>query len=279
MKIVGLMAIWFASFCFSLLADDSNPYSSIVVRNIFSLVPMPTNDPADTKPADPPAKITPNGIMSLFGQLQVLFKVATPPKPGQPPQDQSYVMSEGDRQDGIAVTKIDEQAGMITFDNHGVIQTLALTSASDASTSTTPADGAGGHGFMPPGRRFGGRMGQARNFGNPSDGSSPGSYSASSGNNNSFSNGNNPSANPVFGSGTPSYGGNNSSQQANQLSPEAQVLIMEQNRINTQDLVNQGLAPPFPPTPITPSDATGIGGNPLVSGPPAVPARNKLALQ
>src|ERR1700721_1331272 len=46
-------------------------------------------------------------------------------------------MSEGDRQDGIAVTKIDEQAGMITFDNHGVIQTLALTSASDASSSTT----------------------------------------------------------------------------------------------------------------------------------------------
>ena len=183
------------------------------------------------------------------------------------------MMGEGDRQDGIAVTKIDEQAGMITFDNHGVIQTLALTSESDASTSTTPANGAGVRGFMPPGHRPGGRLGQARNFANPSDGSSPGSYSSPSGNNNSSSSGNYPSANPMSGSGTPSFSGNNSSQQANQLSPEAQALIMEQNRINTQDLVNQGLMPPLPPTAITPSDATGIGGNPLVNGPPAVPGQ------
>lgn len=243
------------------LAMSGNPYDSIVARNIFSLVPMPTNDPADQKPPDPPAKITPNGIMSLFGQLQVLFKVATPPKPGQPPQDQSYVMSEGDRQDGIAVTKIDEQAGMITFDNHGVIQTLALTTASDTSTSPAPADGSGGHGFMPPGRRFGGRMGQAHNFDNPSDGGSPGSYSSSSGNN--------PSANPMSASETPSYGGNNGSSQANQLSPEAQALLIEQNRIDTQDEVNQGKAPPLPPTPITPAEATGSGGVPLII--PSVP--------
>ena len=202
--------------------------------------------------------------MSLFGQLQVLFKVATPPKPGQPPQDQSYVMSEGDRQDGIAVTKIDEQAGMITFDNHGVIQTLALTSASDASTSTTPANGAGGHSFMPPGRRPGGRLGQPRNFANPSDGSSPGSYSSPSGNNNSSSSGNYPSANPMSGSDTPSNVGNNSFSQANQLSPEAQALLIEQNRIDTQEPVGQGLMPPLPPTPITPAEATGNGGVPLI---------------
>ena len=216
---------------------SGNPYDSIVARNIFSLVPMPTNDPAAQKPPDPPAKITPNGIMSLFGQEQVLFKVATPPKPGQPPQDQSYVMSEGDRQDGIAVTKIDEQAGMITFDNHGVIQTLALTSASDASTSTTPADGVGGRGFMPAGRRLSGRMGQARNFGNPSDGSSP-------------------------SPGTPSYGGNNNSQQQEQMSPEAQALLIENNYMQAK-ANNDPTAPLFPPTPLREqSDASLNGGNP-----------------
>jgi hypothetical protein len=238
-----------------------NPYDSIVARNIFSLVPMPTNDPADQKPPDPPAKITPNGIMSLFGQEQVLFKVATPPtKPGQPPQDQSYVMSEGDRQDGIAVTKIDEQAGMITFDNHGVIQTLALISASDASTSTTPAAGAGGRGFMPPGRRLGGRMGQARNFGNPSDGSSPGSYNPS--------NGNYPNANPVSGSGTPSYGGNNSSQQQEPMSPEAQALLIENNYMQAK-ANNDPTAPLFPPTPLREqSDASLNAGNPPSLPPP-----------
>src|ERR1039458_7407646 len=64
-------------------ADDgvlpNNPYAPIVVRNIFALTPPP---PADAgPPADPPPKITPNGIMSIFGQLQVLFKVAGTAKP------------------------------------------------------------------------------------------------------------------------------------------------------------------------------------------------------
>jgi hypothetical protein len=259
MKLVFIAAILFASFCMSLRADDSNPYTSIVARNVFSLVPMPTNNPADQPQPDPPAKITPNGIMTLFGQLQVLFKVATPPKPGQPPQDQSYVMSEGDRQDGIAVTKIDEQAGMITFDNHGITQKLALTTTPDVST---PAPGGpGGNGVMLPGmRRFGGRLGQPRNpnnpvGGNPFSGNNSGSYSPPGANNSGV--------NSMSSSATPSYNGNGYSQQANQLSPEAQALLIEQNRINAQDQVNQGKMPPLPPTVITPSDATGIGGAPL----------------
>ena len=204
------------------LALSGNPYDSIVARNIFSLVPMPTNDPASQKPPDPPAKITPNGIMSLFGQEQVLFKVATPPKPGQPPQDQSYVMSEGDRQDGIAVTKIDEQAGMITFDNHGVIQTLALTSASDASGSAM----GGPSGSTPdqPGRRFGGRFGRARDM---------------------SGGGANPNNTPSSGS-TPANVNNNS----DRITPEAQVILMEAQRQQFQQEGNPAAAI-IPPTPLT----------------------------
>jgi hypothetical protein len=262
MKAVVIAAILFGSFCMGVRADDSNPYASIVARNVFSLVPMPTNNPADDKKPDPPAKITPNGIMTLFGQLQVLFKVATPPKPGEPAQDQSYVMSEGDRQDGIAVTKIDEQAGMITFDNHGVTQKLALTTATSASTSPTSDGGPRGNVPMP-GRRFGGRLGQPRNPNNPFGGNSPfagntpASYSPPSGN---YSGANNSVSSPT----TPSYGGGNGGsysgnnpQSANQLSPEAQALLIEKNRVDTQDLVNQGLMPPLPPTPVTPSGNNG----------------------
>src|SRR5208282_3999681 len=75
------------------IAPNGNPYTPIVVRNVFGLNPPPTNNPVN--PDDVPLKITPNGIMSIFGQLQVLFKVA--PKPGQPPgtKDASYVLSEG----------------------------------------------------------------------------------------------------------------------------------------------------------------------------------------
>jgi hypothetical protein len=231
MKVASTTMVLLVAFCLSVMADDANPYASIVARNVFSLVPMPTNPPEEQKPADPPAKITPNGIMSLFGQLQVLFKVSTPPKPGQPPQDQSYVMSEGDRQDGIEVTRIDELAGMITFDNHGVIQKLALTAAPDVSTPSAPS-GDGGHGFMPPGaRRFGGRLGMARNMGNPPDGSYSGSYS-------------NPNSNPNPNS-TPYTG----SQQQGQLSPEAQALLIENNYIQAK-ANNDPVAPLFPPTPL-----------------------------
>jgi hypothetical protein len=201
---------------------SGNPYDSIVARNIFSLVPMPTNPP-DTKPPDPPAKITPNGIMSLFGQLQVLFKVATPPKPGQPPQDQSYVMSEGDRQDGIAVTKIDEQAGMITFDNHGVIQTLALTSASDASSSAT----GGPSGSTPDQQvhRFrGGRFGRAPDL---------------------SGGGANPNNTPSYGS-PPANVNNNS----DRITPEAQVILMEAQRQQFQQAGDPAAAI-IPTTPLT----------------------------
>jgi len=54
----------------------------------------------------------------------------------------------------------------------------------------------------------------------------------------------------------------------NALSPEAQVLLMEKARLDNQEAVTQGIMPPLPPTAITPSDATGVGGKPLVTLPP-----------
>ena len=107
-------------------ADDvvlpNNPYAPIVVRNVFGLNPP---QPVDTNApqADLP-KITPNGIMSIFGQLQVLFKVAGTAKPGQPAKDESYILSEGQRQDEIEVIQIDEKASLVTFNNHGTVQEL-----------------------------------------------------------------------------------------------------------------------------------------------------------
>jgi hypothetical protein len=93
--------------------SPNNPYAPIVVRNIFGLNPPPPVDAAP--PGDPPPKITLNGIMSIFDhQLQVLFKVAGTAKPGQPAKDESYILSEGQRQDEIEVTHIDEKASSTT---------------------------------------------------------------------------------------------------------------------------------------------------------------------
>src|SRR6185312_2468136 len=84
---------WLSAFDqVSLAAATDNPYTPIVTRNIFGLVPIPVGPPPETAPATPPPKITPNGIMTIFGKLQALFKVAGVTKPGQPPKEESYVL-------------------------------------------------------------------------------------------------------------------------------------------------------------------------------------------
>ena len=126
-------------------ADDgvlpNNPYAPIVVRNIFALNPPAPVDAAP--PGDPPPKITLNGIMSILGKLQALYKVAVPAKPGQPAKDEAYILSEGQRQDEIEVTHIDEQTSLVTFNNHGTVQELPLIKANPPAVST-PVTAQGG---------------------------------------------------------------------------------------------------------------------------------------
>ena len=114
-----------------LRADDivlpGNPYAPVVARNVFDLNPIVTPD--NTQASEPPAKITPNGIMSIFGHLQVLFKVSGATKDGRPVGDESYILAEGQRQDDIEVTHIDQKASIVTFDNHGVVQIIPLANA------------------------------------------------------------------------------------------------------------------------------------------------------
>ena len=161
------------------LVSPDNPYVPIVTRNVFGInPPLPVDPNADT---EPPPKITPNGIMGVFGHLQVLFKVAIPAKPGQPAKDQSYILSEGQAQDDIEVTKIDEKDGMVTFNNHGTVQELPLV-VGTASGPPTPGPGASGPGPKfpmlgpaPGGGNannggpitFGNRFGQSGGFGGP----------------------------------------------------------------------------------------------------------------
>jgi hypothetical protein len=124
-------------------ADDSvlpnNPYTPIVTRNIFGLNPPQAVDAAP--PGEPPPKITPNGIMTILGKLQALFKVAGTAKPGQPAKDEFYILSEGQRQDEIEVTHIDEKASLVTFNNHGTVQELPLVNAPAVSTPMLPRPG------------------------------------------------------------------------------------------------------------------------------------------
>jgi hypothetical protein len=232
-----------------------NPYHPIVQRNVFGLVPIPVHNPADDVPVNPPPKITPNGIMTLFGKLQVLFKVAVPARAGQPAKDESYTLGEGERQDDIEVQKIDEASATITFDNHGIIQQLPLV-ASTAAPGGGP--GPGGPGMVPPP----GMPGMAPAVGGSQ---APMGFGGRFGRNR-----NNPGA-PNPNAGAPDFGGataapqNNNSQPAT-LSPEEQIINMEAQRAKWLDEGNPAAAI-LPPTVLTkqltgPGDTGGNGGGP-----------------
>ena len=243
--------------CASAHADADNPYAAIVARNVFGLNPIPTNPPADAVPEVPPPKITPNGIMNIFGKLQALFKVAQPGKAGQPPHDESYMLTIGESQDDIEVTKIDEKAAVITFNNHGVEQELPLvagvaSSGAAPSGGVPPPGGPGGNPALGGGGRFGRNPNLPRN-----NVAAPGNSTAPS----------NPGGGqPTFGGGG-NVGGGNAQPAEEALSPEAQVLLIEKNRLDTQDQVDAGKMPPLPPTALTPAEATAHDGSALIVDP------------
>ena len=233
-----------------------NPYVTIPVRNIFNLVPIPTNNPAeDVKPPDPPAKITPNGIMKLFGTVQVLFKVATPPKPGQPPQDQSYCLSEGDREDGIEVVLIDQVARVITFDNHGIVQKIPLVAASDTGGG---GPGGGGPGFGGQ-NRFAGGVGRGGFSPQLSPSFSPANISGS------VNNGSSPEVAPTSPEGAQARL-NSIINDPNYLTPEAQTVLMENNRLQLQ-AAGDPTAALIPPTELTSQVQGGSDPNAPAPGP------------
>lgn len=230
------------------LATTGNPYTPIVTRNVFGL-----NPPAPELPpvVEMPVKITPNGIMSIFGQLQVLFKTSLQ-RPGQPPKEESYVLSEGQRQDDIEVTRIDEKAGMITFNNHGTLQQLPLANA--AATTGGMPKGMPNGGMIPmpirPNPNAGiphptGPTGRSSFFGRDRTVTTGGGQ------------GNSPSG-PSF----PNRFSNQNNQSAQQLTPEARVILMEAQRAQWQSTGTHNPAI-IPPTPLTPENSpSSIGGPP-----------------
>lgn len=134
LRIISMSIAAILVFNAGLLADgvplSNNPYGPAVARNIFGLNPVPPTP----RSVEPLAKIMPTGIISIFGQAQVLFKVATKTE-----KEASYIfaegqeIAEGQEKIGIKVIKIEEEKGLVTFDNHGLIQELALGGAPAAN--------------------------------------------------------------------------------------------------------------------------------------------------
>jgi hypothetical protein len=123
-------------------AAPDNPYADTIVgRNVFSLKsPPPPPNPEDLIKKDPPPKILLQGLTTILGRRQVLFKVQIPAKPGQPAKEESYVLTEGERQGEIEVLEINEKTepAVVKFNNHGTIEPLNMKEHVAKATAIAP---------------------------------------------------------------------------------------------------------------------------------------------
>jgi len=213
------------------ITQDSSPFDRIVVRNVFSLKsPAPPPDPELLKPAPPTIEL--QGTSTILGKL-VLFKVKAT-RPGD--KDESYILSEGQRKDGIEVKVIDEKSGSIQFDNHGTLQILTM-----AENSSKPSKSPVAGGIPRPVRGITmttavrGQQGLKKvpTTGNPRTSAVP----ASAG---------------VVGTAKIKQ-----SKQP-QVTAEEQTVLIEVDRELNKDNIAAGQYPPLPPTELTPDDAVGI---------------------
>jgi hypothetical protein len=184
MKCLGKIAVGLAAgLVLNTGFGAGNPYTPIAERNIFGLNPP---QPQNTPTIEPPSKITLNGITTIFGSAQALFLVDVPPRPPMPATQKSYILSEGQRQDEIEVTRIDVNKSVVTFNNHGMVQQIPLVKAGPISTPTPVVMNSA---FNPPGAapggynnpngggnapRFGNRFGQNQNQNPGNNGGNPG---------------------------------------------------------------------------------------------------------
>ncbi len=233
------------------LALNNNPYTPIVTRNVFGLLPIPPATPVDTAPVVAPPKITLNGITTIIlGSKEALYKVAMPAKPGQPAQDQSYMMGEGESDNDIQVVKIDTDADVVIFNNHGTIQQLPLTAAGNISSGAVSPAGGAAPGLPLPGNRF-------RRPGGPGFGGGhvPGGNA-------------NPAQTPDAGSAPVASGPVNPqvyNPGASEMSPEAEALLIENSYNQAKGGTGKFSPPPevFPPTALRgQSDAPDPGTEP-----------------
>lgn len=118
-------------------AGAATPYAAIARRNVFGLKPAALNA---NVPPPPAAAVTVKllGISTILDRRQVMLKVKTAARPPEPAKEQSYLLSQGQREDEIEVLEINAAAGTVKLKNQEEI--LSLSMKDDAEK---PAVGAG----------------------------------------------------------------------------------------------------------------------------------------
>jgi hypothetical protein len=241
--------------------SSENPYQMVVERNVFALKPPapPPPDPASIKPPAP--KVILNGIITLLGNKRALLKMTPPAAKGEQAKEQSYVLTEGQRDGDLEVIKIDEKAGMVTVNDFGTVTNITFDTNVTKTASAPPGTPAAAGAipppvmpatFTPPGGGL--RSLPTRTLrlpgaiGAPAGGGMPGSGSPSA-----FS--------PAGGMPSATYGTSVAQTQSTasqpQVSPEEAMIMTEALREANKESYQNGSAIPPPLTAATPQGAAG----------------------
>ena len=224
------------------------PYNDITNRNVFNLkAPPPPVDPKSLEP--PPPKITLTGITTILGNKRALMKAPVPAKPPEPARDQSYILTEGQRDGDIEVLEINEKAATVKVNNHGTIQTLAFDTnsiAKQTSGGVPPPPGSIPMPGMPGPNRIGPHGRGIGNTEQPNIPARPLRLPGAPGANNAPNN----SPDLAGGSVLPTQPVPNS-QPENTLSAEEQAVIIEAQRLQYEKEGNP-MANMLPTTQLTP---------------------------
>ena len=269
-KMLSLLAgsLAFCELASAVTTDSpSNPYQTIVDRNVFSLKPPPPPPgPEENKPK--PVKITLTGITTILGNKRVLMKAPAPPgKPGETPKPEiSYILTEGQRDGDVEVLEINEKTGDVKLNNAGTVVTLNIekdgpklpatqpppAGGAPTATGAIPAPVPGTHTITPQAPGNTGFTMPTRTLRLPSQtgGATPGVAT--------------PGVNPMY-TGTPQ----SNAQQQPTPSVEQQILLMETQRELSKR--NPNSFPPLPPTVLTPGNEQPAPS----SGPPSLPMPNR----
>jgi hypothetical protein len=131
-------------------AAATRDYSQISVRNLFGLHEQTV--PIVEPPKQQLPKIVLNGITTMGSKL-VFLKVQFPQKAGEQPQgEQSFMLTEGQREGGIEILEINEKAGTIRVNNFGNEMTIAFDKDADKAAKSPPTGQPGAPNFAGGGR-------------------------------------------------------------------------------------------------------------------------------
>ncbi len=126
-------------------SPGDSPYSAIWLRNVFDLrpfLPPVTNTVPVTNAPPPNVELT--GITTLLGTKRALFMVQDSPSPGKPPgKDESYILTEGERQGVLEVLEINPKAKTVKIKVEDLVSTITFKT-NKAPASPQPMAGGGG---------------------------------------------------------------------------------------------------------------------------------------